>query len=195
VIGAVVLAAGESKRMGKQKLLLPIEGKLLIERAVDPLKAAAEEIVVVLGHQPEKLVPTLKKLGIRWVVNENYREGMASSFKRGLRELKGCDAVFLVLGDQPFVEKGFLLKAIRAWKAGAKIVSPVFKGKKGHPVLFDKSLFEEILSLQTHEMIREVICRHEGEHRLIEAGEWAVVDLDTPEAIRLAVDKWQRGIH
>jgi len=57
----------------------------------------------------------------------------------------------------------------------------VYKGKKGHPVLFDRSLFGEILSLQIHEMIRDVIHRHSSELRLVEAGEWAVIDIDTPE--------------
>jgi molybdenum cofactor cytidylyltransferase len=180
--------------MGRQKLLLSIEGKPMIERVADSFKDVADELVVVLGHRPEKLIPTLEKLGIRWVVNENYREGMVSSFKSGLRELKGCDAVFLALGDQPFIEKEFLLKAIRAWKAGAKIVSPVYEGKKGHPVLFDKSLFGEIFSLQKHEMVRDVIHRHKNEHHLIEAREWAVIDLDTLEAVKLAVDRWWRGI-
>lgn len=62
-------------------------------------------------------------------------------------------------------------------------MSPVYEGKKGHPVLFDKSLFDEILSLEKQEMIRDVIHRHESEHHLVEAGEWAVVDVDTPETL------------
>lgn len=184
MIGVVILAAGESKRMGEPKLLLQIEGKPMIERVVNSFEGVADKLVVVLGHQPEKLIPTLERLGIRWVVNENYQEGMASSFKTGLHELQGCDTVFLALGDQPFVEKGFLLKAIEMWKTGARIVSPVYEGKKGHPVLFDKSLFDEIFSLQRHEMIRDVIHRHENEHCLVEAGGWAVIDLDTPEAAK-----------
>jgi molybdenum cofactor cytidylyltransferase len=108
---------------------------------------------------------------------------MVSSFKKGLDELKHCDAVFLALGDQPFVDRYFLLKAIDTWKGGAKIVSPVYEGKKGHPVLFDKSLFDEILSLEKQEMIRDVIHRHESEHHLVEAGEWAIIDVDTPETL------------
>jgi len=181
VIGVVVLAAGESKRMGESKPLVKIKGKCMIEWVVDSFKGTAGDIVVVLGHKPEVAKSVLEKLGVRWVVNENYREGMVSSFKEGLRELENCDAVFLALGDQPFVDKGYLANAIAVWKRGAKIVSPVYKGKKGHPVLFDRSLFGEILSLQIHEMIRDVIHRHSSELRLVEAGEWAVIDIDTPE--------------
>jgi len=184
MVGAVILAAGESRRMGRPKLLLRIKGKRMIEWVVDSFKGVVDELVVVLGHDPESLIPTLEELGTRWVVNENYREGMVSSFKKGLEPLKNCDAVFLALGDQPFVDRDFLMKAVDAWKEGAKIVSPVYKGKKGHPVLFDRSLFDEILSLQEHEMIRDVIHRHGDKHHLVEAGEWAVTDLDTPESFR-----------
>jgi molybdenum cofactor cytidylyltransferase len=181
MIGAVILAAGESRRMGGPKLLVEIRGKPMVEWIIDSFRGVVEEIVVVLGHKPEIVKPVLEKLGARWVVNENYAAGMVSSFKRGLNELKHCDAVFLALGDQPFVHRDFLLKAIDVWRGGAKIVSPVHKGKKGHPVLFDKSLFDEILSLKRQEMIRDVIHRHESWHRLVEAGEWALIDVDTPE--------------
>ena len=184
MIGAVILAAGESKRMGAQKLLLEVKGKPVIERVVDSFRGTVDEIIVVLGHEPEKLIPTLEKLGVNWMVNLNYREGMVSSFKEGIKKMREFGAVFLALGDQPIVDRDFLVKAIDAWEHGAKIVSPVYRGKKGHPVLFGQSLFDEILALQKHEVIRDVIYRHEGERRLIEAGEWAVVDLDTPESFR-----------
>lgn len=189
MIGAVILAAGESRRMGKNKLLLKIRGQRVIEWVVDPFKSVADSIIVVLGHRPESLIPTLKELGVRWTVNPNYEEGMVSSFKEGLREIRGCGAAFLALGDQPFVNRGFLRQAIEAWRDGARMVSPVHKGKKGHPVLFDRSLFDEILSLQRHEFIRDVIHRHSDKHHLVEAGEWAITDLDTPEGFRRILGK------
>ena len=182
MIGAVVLAAGESERMGKDKLLLEIEGKKVIELVIDALKDVVDDIIVVLGHKPRRLIPILKRQGVRWTVNKNYKEGMASSFKKGLEEAKHSEAVFLVLGDQPSINRDFLIGMIGAWKEkGARIVSPVYKGKKGHPVLFERSLFDEIMSLRKGEIIRDVIHRHGGELRLIEAGEWAVMDMDTPE--------------
>jgi len=182
MIGAVVLAAGESERMGKNKLLLEIKGKKVIELVIDALKGIVDDIIVVMGPNPERLVPILKKQGVRWTINENYREGMTSSFKKGLQETKNFEAVFLVLGDQPSINRDFLISMIEAWKEkGAKIVSPVYKGKKGHPVLFDKGLFDEIMSLKKGEIIRDIIHRHGGELHLIEAGEWALMDMDTPE--------------
>jgi molybdenum cofactor cytidylyltransferase len=123
----------------------------------------------------------IEKLPAKYTINRRYQEGMASSFKAGLRELRGCDAVFLVLGDQPRVAHVFLRKAVKAWREGARIVSPVFKNRKGHPVLIDRSLFPEFLSLAKDGQIREVIEEHRDEHVLIKAGEWAVKDLDYPE--------------
>jgi molybdenum cofactor cytidylyltransferase len=181
MIGAVVIAAGESKRMGRNKLLIEIGGKPLIKRVISFFEGVTDELVVVLGHRPEQATPLLKKLGARWVVNEGYAEGMASSFKRGLKEMEGCEAVFLALGDQPFVDRNFLREAIKAWRNGAKVVSPAHEGKKGHPVLFDKSLFSEILSLEKQGTVRDVIHMHGSEHKVLEAGEWAVVDIDSPE--------------
>jgi molybdenum cofactor cytidylyltransferase len=183
MIGAVILAAGESRRMGKPKPLLKIGDKRLIEMVLDAFDMA-DDIIVVLGHGPEHLIKVLQKLGVKWTVNQNYPKGMTSSFKEGLEKFKKFDAVFLALCDQPMVDRDFLAKAIDAWKAGAKIVSPVHNGKKGHPVLFDRSLFKEILTLENGELIRDVIHRHEEDHHLIEAGEWAVTDLDTPENLR-----------
>jgi len=188
VIGAVILAAGESRRMGKPKPLLKIGDKSLIERALDAFDLV-DDIIVVLGHEPERLIQFLQELGVNCTVNPNYRKGMASSFKEGLKKFKKFNAVFLALCDQPIVDRDFLAKAIDAWKAGAKIVSPVYKGKKGHPVLFDRSLFEEILALKNGELIRDVIHRHEGKHYLIEAGEWAVTDIDTPDSLRAFKEK------
>jgi molybdenum cofactor cytidylyltransferase len=174
--------------MGKPKPLLKIGGKSIIERVVDSFKVV-DDIIVVLGHEPKRLIPVLQKLGVNWTVNLNYREGMASSFKEGVMKLKKFDAIFLALCDQPFIDRDFLVKAIDIWKRGAKIVSPVYKGKKGHPVLFDHSLFDEILALQRNEFIRDVIHRHGEDHHVIEAGEWAVTDLDTPETLRVLREK------
>ncbi len=183
MIGAVILAAGESRRMGEPKPLLKIGGNSIIERLVDSFKMV-DNVIVVLGHEPERLIPVLQKLGVSWTVNLDYREGMASSFREGVKKLKKFDAIFLALCDQPFIDRNFLVKAIDAWKGGAKVVSPVYKGKKGHPVLFDRSLFDEILTLQKNEFIRDVIHMHGEDHCVIEAGEWAVTDLDTPESLR-----------
>jgi len=183
VIGAVVLGAGESRRMGTQKLLLEVHGKLMIELVIDSFRGTADEIVVVLGHKPEALIPTLERLGVNWAVNHNYTEGMVTSIKEGLKQLTHCDAVFVALGDQPIIRKDFLRKAIETWQAGAKIVCPIVNGKKGHPVLFDKTLFAEILALERDQFLRNVIHGHKSSLSTIDSGDWAITDIDTPESL------------
>ncbi|MBS3815170.1 MAG: nucleotidyltransferase family protein [Hadesarchaea archaeon] len=181
MIGAVILAAGESSRMGEPKLLLEIKGELVIKRLINVFEGIVDKKVVVLGHEPENLIPIINKSNAEWVINEDYKEGMSSSFKTGVSALEGCDAAFLVLGDQPIIRKDYLKKAVNAWKKSAKMVSPIHNGKKGHPVLFDQSLFNEILALNKDETVRKVIHAHDDEHELIESGEWAITDFDTPE--------------
>lgn len=183
MIGAIILGAGESRRMGTQKLLLEIHGKLMIEKVIDSFRGIAEAIIVVLGHKPDLLIPALERLGVEWTVNCNYMDGMVTSVKAGLKKLTNCEAVFVALGDQPVVEGDFLSKALESWKSGAKIVCPIVGGKKGHPVLFDRSLFGEILALEKDQFLRDVIHRHKDRLCTIDSGDWAITDIDTPESL------------
>ncbi|MGC8816402.1 MAG: nucleotidyltransferase family protein [Candidatus Hadarchaeum sp.] len=177
------MGAGESRRMGTQKLLIEIREKPMLGWVVSSFQQAVDDIVVVLGHRPEVLIPLLRQLGVKWTINVNYRDGMITSIKEGLKMLKECDAVFVALGDQPLVDVDFLKKAIETWRKGARIVCPIVRGKKGHPVLFDKSLFDEILALSKDQFLRDVIHRHKDELKTIEAEEWAITDIDTPEGL------------
>lgn len=182
-VGAVVLAAGESSRMGKNKLLLEIEGKEVIERVRDEVNKAVHDILFVLGHNPSKNIPKLKEMDADWIVNDEYEYGMTWSFVKGLEALrdKELDAVMLVLGDQPLIEGDFLSKMVEKWSEEGGIVSPIHKGKKGHPVLFDEKYFDQILSLPEDGIIRDVIHDNDDELHLLEAPKWAIMDMDTPE--------------
>jgi len=186
IVGAVVLAAGKSERMGQNKLLLRLNGKTLIEGILDALEAAGiTEQAVVLGHEPEQIIEVLKpKLGrFKLVLNVAYERGMISSFQNGLIVLSRVDAVFLVLGDEPIFEPSFLKTMIQKMEnnADALIVSPLHNGKKGHPLLFRKQLFGEILSLKETQTIRDIVHAHSDRLVTIEAPEWTTVDIDTPE--------------
>ena len=110
IVGAVVIAAGKSKKIGQNKLLLTLNGKTLIENILDALAAAdINEQVVVLGIQLEDVVEVIKpRLGkVKIAINVDYEKGMTSSFQTGLIVLSNVDAVFLVPGDQPIVDPKF----------------------------------------------------------------------------------------
>jgi molybdenum cofactor cytidylyltransferase len=191
IIGAVVLAAGKSERMGQNKLLLRLNGERLIDNILDALATAGvNEQVVVLGHKAEELIEALKPRlnGVKITVNKDYEQGMTSSFKTGLQLLSHVDAVFLVLGDEPIFEPEFLRLMIGQMEKNrgeALIVSPIHKGKKGHPLLFHSRLFEEISNLKNSQTIRDVVHRHADKLVAVEAPQWTIMDIDTPEDYNL----------
>lgn len=187
IVGAVVLAAGKSERMGRNKLLMVVKGKKLIDNILDALAAAGiSDQAIVLGHKAEEMLDVLKpRLNtIKTVVNMDYEQGMASSFQAGLRSLMSLDAVFLVLGDEPILDPEVLRVMIRRMEEGngeVLIVSPIHEGKKGHPLLFHNRLFQEILDLKNSQTLREVVRRHADSLITVESPQWTVMDVDNPE--------------
>ena len=186
---AVVLAAGKSSRMGSNKLLLPFGGETVLETTLDALKGVST--VVVTGHNPHELEATLSKHRVKVVHNPRYEEGMTTSFQAGLRTTD-VDAVFLILGDQVGLDQRLLSAMVQVLveDEDAVIVSPRYGGRLGHPVLFRRSLFYEILRLKPGETLRDLVTRHEDVHRYVEGDVWTVIDMDTPEEYEAARKLW-----
>ncbi len=197
---AVVLAAGKSERMGRNKLLLKLDGKRLIDHILDALEnSKVDEIFVVLGNKPWEITDAVKSRlnRTRIVVNERPEEEMTSSFKAALKQIQYADAVLLVLGDQLIPDPKFintLIEEMEEKRGKVLIVSPVYRGKKGHPLLFSKQLFKEILNLKKDETIRDIIHRHSDMLLSLEGEEWTIRDIDTPkdfeEAKRLLEEEY-----
>jgi len=186
IVGAVILAAGKSERMKQNKLLLILNNKTLIETVLDALSAAEiNEQVVVLGYKLEEIVEVIKpRLGkVKIALNVDYEKGMTSSFQTGLIVISNVDAVFLVLGDQLVLDPNLLKKMVGIMETNpdALIVCPMYKGKKGHPLLFRRHLFGEIMSLREDQTIRDVVHAHTDKLMTVEAPEWSIMDIDTPE--------------
>jgi molybdenum cofactor cytidylyltransferase len=177
---AVVLAAGKSSRMGANKLLLEVEGKTVLDRLLESLTQAVDEVVVVIGYNTEPITKIAKAHNVLVAYNPDHEKGMTTSFQTGLRAVKGADAVFLVLGDQIGLAPELLRRMAVAMEdvPGALIVSPVHGGKRGHPVLFRSSLFGEILAVTG--TLKEVVDGYADAHVHVEGGEWSTVDFDTP---------------
>jgi molybdenum cofactor cytidylyltransferase len=186
-VAAVVLAAGKSERMGRNKLLLKLRGKTLIEIILDALETSkVDEIIVVLGNKPREVADVVKpRLNrIRIIVNKNYEEGMTSSFKTGLKQIEHADAALLILGDQLILDPKFvnvMIKEMEKNRGKALIVSPIYEGKKGHPLLFSQELFNEIFSLKEGEVIRDIVHRHIDQLLTIDGPGWTKMDIDTPK--------------
>jgi len=183
-IAAIILAAGESSRMGRLKQLLPWGGKTLLAWQVGQARAAgADDVVVVLGHEASRIRDEAGDLEARIVINEGYREGRASSLRRGAEAVAdGVEAVLVLSVDQPRPES-VLTALVDAWRDGRPLLAmPAYRGRRGHPVLADGALLAE-LRLVTEEGLglREVTERHRDETAVIEIDNPVVnLDLNTP---------------
>jgi molybdenum cofactor cytidylyltransferase len=186
-IAGIVLAAGRSSRMGRNKLLLELDGKPILAHAVDhALQAGLSEIVVVAGHQAAKVRSILGDRKVKVVEAREHRLGMSASLKAGLRALgAGADAALVMLGDMPQVTPALLRRLIGAYSPteGRSIVVPTVDGKRGNPVLFDRRYFAEMLALEGDVGARHLIGEHDdqvAEFAVEDAG--IFTDVDTPEA-------------
>ncbi len=188
-VGAIVLAAGESARMGRSKPLLPWDrGQTVIEAIVARLVALRlAEIVVVTGHRAAEVGRAVGHLPVRVVHNPEFQEGeMLSSLQAGLRALPDDTAACLVvMGDQPALNVRLVDRVLLAYAQGrGEIVAPVYEGRRGHPVLFDRRYWPELLALESGAP-RDVIARYPDAPHLVPADDDSILrDIDTPEQYR-----------
>ena len=150
MISAILLAAGQSKRMkGENKLAKEVQGiPLIIHSVKNILASSADELIIVLGYQKEiveKLIDKNEK--IKFVFNKDFESGIASSIKTGLNHLsKNTEAFFICLGDMPMVSHNIYNRLIKS-KNNKEIIVPTYKAQQGNPVLFDKSIKEKIMAI------------------------------------------------
>jgi molybdenum cofactor cytidylyltransferase len=163
MIWAMILAAGESKRMGKPKLLLPFGEKTIIETIVATIVLSkVEQTLVILGSDREKTEEKIKNYPVKIVYNRDFRSGMLSSVQCGFKSLpEKSRAVLVVLGDQPKISTTVINKLIDAYKSSGKgIVLPVYKKERGHPVLIDMKYGEEVENLSPEVGLRGTVYNH-----------------------------------
>jgi molybdenum cofactor cytidylyltransferase len=183
VVGAVVLAAGSSSRMGRPKQILRYRGESLLRRAaLAALGAGCRPVVVVTGANAELSRRELGGLDVREVLNPGWETGMASSIRSGIEGLVGAnaDAVVFMLCDQPHVNADVISSLIAAHRAtGMSVVASTYGGSFGVPALFSRTLFAELAQLEGMDGAKQVIKRHVSEAHFLPfpGGE---VDVDTP---------------
>ena len=149
-IWAIVLAAGESKRMKAVKMLLPFDGKTIIEKVIENISGSdVFKILIVTGAYKEEIQKVTEAWSVIHCHNDNYKEGMLSSIKCGFRSVtSGVDAVLVFPGDQPEIKSDVINQVISAYKHTNKgIIIPVYMKKRGHPVLIDLRYRNEIDNL------------------------------------------------
>jgi molybdenum cofactor cytidylyltransferase len=190
MIAAVVLSAGESSRMGQPKALLRIDKQTFIERIVSALKdGGIERIIVVLGFNADMLRREMAHLPVEMLVNPDYKLGQLSSLQVAVRHLQAaqdCDGLMVHLVDHPYIEPKLVrLMAERFEGAKFAIVVPRHQGKRGHPVIFSRSLFGELLRAPLDQGAKAVVNAHRQETLEIDTDDIGItLDIDTPELYR-----------
>ena len=190
MIAAVVLSAGESSRMGRPKALLPIEGETFIGRIVASLKhTQVGKIIVVLGHNAEQLAAAIGPLPVEILINPNYQLGQLSSLQVAVRNLlpgPDCDGMLVHLVDHPYIDASLVDRMIRQFYESKKdIVVLRCRGRRGHPVLFSRRLFGELLDAPMDQGAKAVVNAHGDATLEMETDEEGItVDIDTPELYR-----------
>jgi molybdenum cofactor cytidylyltransferase len=183
-VSAIVVAAGRSTRMGRNKLLLPFDGRTVIEHIVAVLLACpVAEVVVVSGHQHEALAQCLAPWPVRVVFNPDYVQGeMLSSVQAGLRAAAGA-AALLTLGDLPTLERPVVEQILAAHQAGqGSIIFPSFQMRRGHPFLVDRCHWADILALGGQRHLRDFFRGVPSGIHYVEVHTPTVLhDMDTPD--------------
>jgi molybdenum cofactor cytidylyltransferase len=185
MICAIVLAAGRSQRMGTQKLLLPWRNKSVIAHIVDEvLRSPVDRVLIIVGSDAEKIKEALASREVTFVHNPDEHGDMLSSIRCGLRALPvGCDAVLVVLGDQPAITSELVAQLVDSFQKNPQyIMLPAYHGKRGHPILFPSRFIGEVFNNHDGVGLKGLLSHHPG--RIVEvaipAGE-PLQDIDTPE--------------
>ncbi|MCF8226561.1 MAG: XdhC family protein [Bacteroidales bacterium] len=184
IIASVILAAGESRRMGESKMLLPFGNSTIIGTVIsNALNAVSDHVRVVLGADADAIDESIAGLKVEKVINRDFRNGMLSSVQAGIRSLPAeTTAVMILLGDQPMISAGIMDRVIERYKRSEKdIIIASVDGMRGHPMIFNAKYIPEILSYGREHSLRDLPGKHPGEVEELETGNPEILrDIDTP---------------
>ncbi len=193
-IAAVVLAAGLSARMGRNKLLAPLAGKPLARHVAEAAAAsAADPLIVVTGNQADDVEASLAGFGARFVRNPDYADGLSTSLKAGIAAVpEDCDGAMVLLGDMPDVSAALIDRLIASFSPqdGRAICVASHAGKRGNPVLWARRYFADMLALEGDIGAKQLMATNAELVCEVEAGDDApLTDIDTPDALAAAMMK------
>jgi len=192
-IGAIVLAAGKSQRMGRPKILLPVQGIAMIHRVLQALKQAnIQDIAIVLGHEYQNAVLYLNLLEeartADILINRTYEQGMATSLQIGALAIAAdWDGFFVLLADMPWITAKVILAEAAAFETACDnaIVIPQYQGKRGHPVLFSSQYALELHKLEGDQGARSLIQKYANNIVWFTTDSESIcIDIDTEDQLR-----------
>lgn len=184
-ISMIVLAAGLSSRFGRNKMLEPIENTPLLVHVVSTaLRSRVSEVIVVSGHADEKVRYLLQGYACKIIFNEDYVKGQSFSVRKGLTAASpDANAIMIQPGDMALTSEKIVNGVIDKYEqTRAPIVAASHQGRSGHPILFDRSLFQEIMEIdESTRGLKKVVSSHLSQAVTVEAGAGALFDLDTQD--------------
>lgn len=183
MVSAILLAAGESKRMDKPKQLMPLGKTTILEQTIDNLLGSrVSEVIVVLGYRAEEVMKKIAVKPIKITINPAYHRGMSTSIVTGLNSVDDrAQAVMLALADQPFIDSPTINRLIAEFLSHNKgIAIPVYRGRRGHPVIFAIKYKEELLELTGNVGGRQIIRQHPDDILEVAVNSESIItDIDT----------------
>jgi molybdenum cofactor cytidylyltransferase len=184
-VAGIVLAAGTSTRMGRNKLFMELEGDTLVRRTVDRVaKAGLDPLIVVLGHEADRVREALDGVRFQPVVNPDYERGVNSSLRAGMHAASesAARAAVVVLADMPFVTTEMIATLVETYRrSDAPLVISEYDGVNAPPMLYDRSLFPELAASEGQGCGKHVVKRHRHEAAAVSWPAEALTDLDAPE--------------
>lgn len=182
-VGCVLMAAGNARRFGENKLAAKVEGRTLIDRALDAIPAEALDAVVVVS-QYDKILESAEKRGFAAVRNTHPDYGISHTIRLGIEQLSGCDALMFMVSDQPMLERETLAREIAFYRENSdRIVALGHDGVRGNPCIFPREFYPELLELKEDHGGNTVIRRHEDRLELFEVRPLQLTDVDSKQAL------------
>jgi molybdenum cofactor cytidylyltransferase len=186
-VAGLILAAGKSERMGSPKPLLQIRGKSFLEYIVTQARLSdLIKLRIVLGHQADKVLRTLPQLQSEVIINPDYNQGQLSSLIKGLQAIEefSVEGVMLFLVDHPFVTCELINSLLQQFsRQPLPIVIPTFYKRRGHPMIFGRQLFSELVNAPLDQGAAVVVRSHQPDILHVEVEDQGIlIDIDTPEA-------------
>jgi len=184
MISAILLAAGESKRMGELKQLMPFgQNTTIVEQAIDNLlSSAVSEVIVVVGYRAEEVIKSIVGKPVKIAINPNYRQGMSTSIIAGLNLVDSrAQAVMLTLGDQPLINSRTINKLIEEFHNHDRgIAIPTYQDRRGHPTIFAIKYKEKLLELKGDIGGRQIVKDHPDDILEVAVNAGGIItDIDT----------------
>lgn len=185
MICGVLLAAGGARRFKSQKLVAPFRGVPLVRHAAIALGEATDALIVVVGHQASLVRGALARVDADIVDNPAWESGLSTSVRRGIEATgERCEAVVIGVGDQPGLDSDVIRAVIARWReTAAPIVSATYRGQRGHPVLFARSVFAELLALEGDAGARPLLERSPNRVVYVDVDRPMPPDVDTEEQL------------